>query len=238
VTKVKEFLGSQFDKQGAPIGSSFENPIPFTPEVVKPSDTLFLTGPQIRATFVEDFTNMSVGIDSCQYQIDDAQLTGVFLVKLADGIPHRFILDQKNFWFSSCVNQAQVVTSLWNAGAKLRIFKPNKPGWSSMHSKTNIVDGTILLTGSCNLTHNGLENNSEHVVRTLDKKCVEDAQKDFASLWEESREVTASMIDVMNKKRQEAVTEKIEKSRLKAEEKPPTRSLARSMSAPSGEVPG
>jgi phosphatidylserine/phosphatidylglycerophosphate/cardiolipin synthase-like enzyme len=107
-----------------------------------------------------------------------------------------------------------------------------------MHSKTNIVDGRILLTGSCNLTHNGLENNSEHVVRTLDKKCVEDAKKDFASLWEESREVTASMIDVMNKKRQEAVTEKIEKSRLKAEEKPPTRSLARSMSAPGGEVPG
>ena len=63
-----------------------------------------------------------------------------------------------------------------------------------MHVKTWIVDDEIVLTGSTNLTHGGLENNKEHLFRITEPSVVTAVVDDFELLWEQAEEVTPAMI--------------------------------------------
>ena len=63
-----------------------------------------------------------------------------------------------------------------------------------MHAKSFVVDGRVLFTGSVNLTHNGMENNKEHMFRICDPYPVAQVEADFEELWEESEDVDDDMI--------------------------------------------
>jgi len=113
----------------------------------------------------------------------------------------RMILDQKNFFDSSCARQAERVEELYQAGCKMRIVKPtSRAGFSSMHCKTWLVDDEVILTGSLNLTHNALENNKEHLWTMRNSDAVQHLKEDFEELWEDSREVTLDLIQSMKNK--------------------------------------
>eukprot|EP00973_Karenia_brevis_P079714 11061157-Karenia_brevis.AAC.1 len=66
-----------------------------------------------------------------------------------------------------------------------------------MHCKTSIYDGTVVLTGSPNITHNAMECNKEHLFRITDERTAVKLCADFESDWEKSTEVTRKMIDTM-----------------------------------------
>ena len=66
-----------------------------------------------------------------------------------------------------------------------------------MHAKTWILDGATALSGSVNLTHNGLENNKEHLFRITDPECVHDMLMSFEELWSESQVVDQRHIEMM-----------------------------------------
>ena len=52
-----------------------------------------------------------------------------------------------------------------------------------MHNKIIIVDLKVLLTGSVNLTHNGLENNEENLIVTAAQGAIDAAAIRFDELW-------------------------------------------------------
>ena len=92
-----------------------------------------------------------------------------------------------------------------------------------MHVKNLVVDGKILMTGSVNLTHNGMERNKEHLYRITTKSAIEDVMVDFDREWAEATQVTQTMIDAMMEKW--------------SKRKEPQVSRSRSLSGPRGRNP-
>ncbi len=60
--------------------------------------------------------------------------------KLGAGKTVKFILDRKNFFDSSCARQAPRIKELIDAGAMIKILKPEGSGFACMHAKTLIFD--------------------------------------------------------------------------------------------------
>ena len=67
-----------------------------------------------------------------------------------------------------------------------------------MHVKTWICDETTILTGSVNMTHNGMENNAEQLWRIQSQGASGSTRADFERLWLKGVEVTSAHIDQMN----------------------------------------
>ena len=87
---------------------------------------------------------------------------------------------------------------LFEAGCQLRTLKPkNGSYFSSMHVKSWIVDKQVVLTGSTNTTHNGLDNNKEQMFRIRDPIVVDEVIADFEQTWELGVPVTQQVIDIM-----------------------------------------
>ena len=55
-----------------------------------------------------------------------------------------------------------------------------------MHAKLWVIDGCLLLTGSCNATRNGLENNMEHSLWCAETVAVCEAATTFERIWNHS----------------------------------------------------
>ena len=66
-----------------------------------------------------------------------------------------------------------------------------------MHIKTVITDGAEVLSGSCNLTANGIENNEEHLFTIGNPGAVSRAVTQFERLWSEADEVGLPEIEMM-----------------------------------------
>ena len=66
-----------------------------------------------------------------------------------------------------------------------------------MHVKTAIFDRKTVLTGSVNMTHNGMENNKEHLLRLAEPQAVDQFVADFEAEWENAQVVDQSLIDMM-----------------------------------------
>ena len=80
------------------------------------------------------------------------------------------------------------------AGCEIRTFRPYGNGFVSMHAKSWILDGTIVLSGSVNLTHNGLENNKEHLLKLTSPTVVGKFQADFDELWTQADVVSLAFL--------------------------------------------
>ena len=94
-----------------------------------------------------------------------------------------------------------------------------------MHAKTLLLDRRTILTGSCNMSNNGLENNKEHMWRIQEPHCVEELLTDFEALWVVSKAVTSADIDKMT------VRSAKEEDESKSSSRQPSRSVSRSLSA-------
>ena len=82
-----------------------------------------------------------------------------------------------------------------------------------MHVKTLIIDEQLVLTGSVNLTHNGLENNKEHLFCISEPKVVADVLSDFEKEWIQAEPVTEDMIELMLDKYEKRKNDKHDKQR-------------------------
>ena len=79
----------------------------------------------------------------------------------------------------------------------MRVIKPTGSGFACMHVKSWIVDGRVLVTGSSNLSHGGLDCNIEHVVKITEPKVVADALEEYEKVWQIAAEVTQVDINQM-----------------------------------------
>ena len=83
-----------------------------------------------------------------------------------------------------------MVEELRLAGCELRQYKPQGAGFASLHAKSWLLDNAVVLTGSVNLTSNGLGRNKEHMLRITTPSVVRSFAEDFESLWAMAEPIT------------------------------------------------
>ena len=76
-------------------------------------------------------------------------------------------------------------------------LKPKGSGFACMHVKCWFIDGSVMLSGSTNATHGGLENNKEHLYKICEPSVVNKALADFEQTWETATPVTRDVLDTM-----------------------------------------
>jgi len=128
--------------------------------------------------------------DNCEYhvskQIDDANISidCMFFSFTLDDITNE--LETKNiskrFIFESrTVNEYSEYNKLKEMGVLVLLDKnPN-----SMHNKFCVIDGKILMTGSANLSNNGMKNNDEDLVFVNDFNLAQNYLNYFNKYWKE-----------------------------------------------------
>ena len=98
-----------------------------------------------------------------------------------------------------------------------------------MHVKTLVFDRKVVLTGSVNLTHNGMENNKEHLFRIEDPSIIESVMTDFEDDWRQAEPVGDPLIAEMMEKYAAKEAEK-DQRRIARETRSRSRSATRSLS--------
>jgi len=194
--------------------------------------TQFFTGKEMCPVLMSELTGMKSSFDGLQYQIDHTQCIVRLVAKLSQGMQGRLLLDKSNFQHSSCARQALRVQELWEAGCQLKVLRPKGGTFACMHVKTLIFDRKTLLTGSVNMTHNGLENNKEHLYRIPDPHTVAEVLADFETVWATAEVVTQDMIDHMLKKHDER------KANPRSRSESVSRGVSRSLASELEEVDG
>ena len=160
--------------------------------------------------------------------MDHTECIGLMVLKIARFRARgRLLLDKESFFFSSCVRQAARIHELYRAGCEFRIAKPMVGFFACNHVKCLILDARIALTGSVNLTHNGLENNKEHLYRLTEPAFVADLLADFEKEWLSAQRVTDEEIRMMLEKSDKRQEKKREKSMAKPPPGPPPESVPR-----------
>ena len=157
----------------------------------------FYSGSDMLPTLMQELRGLTSEICGFQYQSDHTECIVQLVVKLTQGVKGRIIFDRSNFLRSSCARQAPRVSELWDAGCEMKVMKPAGGGFACMHVKTLIFDNRVVLTGSVNMTHNGHENNKEHLFRISEPRTVADVLSDFEEEWKEAEPVTEAMITKM-----------------------------------------
>ena len=149
------------------------------------------------------------------YAIDHTEVVMVLVQKLTQGMPGRIILDKGNFYVPSATRQAKRVNELYKAGCQFKMLRPAGMGWPNMHAKTLLCDDMLAITGSCNLTHNGMVSSKEHVYVVSYPKVVGELVADFESTWELAETVGSKEIDEMMRKDAERNDKKVKDNEIK-----------------------
>ena len=77
------------------------------------------------------------------------------------------------------------------------MLKPAGGGYASQHVKCWILDEKVVLSGSVNLTHNGLERNKEHLYEIREVNAVKAVQADFEADWNSAEEITPELFELL-----------------------------------------
>ena len=198
-----------------------------------PEEVSFFTGADIEPNLLGAVKGMKKTFDAFCYQIDQTAVCVHLIAFIVGGGSARILFDKSNFLCSSCARQAPRVLELWEKGCKMKVVP--KPGYASMHAKTVIFDNKCVYTGSVNMTHNGFENNKEHLIVLTTPSVVTQFADDFESEWAKAETVTQELVDDMMaryKKREDNKEEaRNEKQRQRSRSKSLSRNTSRSLSS-------
>jgi hypothetical protein len=147
---------------------------------------------------LKDLEKVERTINGWAYQLDHRDVIAEIILRITRyGVQCRLILDKENFYGSSCARQAAGVNELFRAGCLIRIRKPPGGLYSCVHVKCLIFDEKVMMSGSLNLTHNGLQNNKEHLYRLSEPELIEDVMADFDREWMLAEGVGEREISIM-----------------------------------------
>ena len=101
----------------------------------------------------------------------------------------KLILDQPQMRGPICGLQPRVVRELFDHKdqVEIRLFRAPTGGFGMLHEKTMIVDDSVYLVGSANMTENSLTRNTEANVMIRLAEVVADAVRHFHTVWEAAR---------------------------------------------------
>ena len=139
-------------------------------------------------------------IDAAVYICDSRDLCAALAQRMAPepGQPAcrvRIIVDDGEFFRPSSSEQASALASLAEQGAELRRRRPGPHAFAKQHEKLWIIDGQLLISGSCNATNNSLQRCEENQVYCTVARAVEEAVRHYAELWDLAHPVSQEDFD-------------------------------------------
>ena len=155
-------------------------------------EVTFFTDCDIYPAHVSAFKDIKLTFDGMQYMVDDRHLI-VFLYRkmLKEGVKGRVILDKNNYSQSnSRRSECPMVEELRLAGCELWHYKQQGAGFASLHARPWVLDDAVVLTGSVNLTSNGMNRNKEHMLRISTPSVVRSYAEDFEDLWNKAEPIS------------------------------------------------
>ena len=97
-----------------------------------------------------------------------------------------------------------MVEELRLAGCELRQYKPQGAGFASLHAKSWVLDDAVVLTGSVNLTSNGMNRNKEHMLRISTPSVVRSyAEPISEEYWESQIVAWRKLPEIKEEKKKE-----------------------------------
>ena len=94
----------------------------------------------------------------------------------------KIVMERSQMMYSSCARGAERMKQLYDAGAEIRMRNAGK-GFSIMHCKALILDDHVALSGSVNLTENGMKNNDENFLVVRQEASLTEITNHFWKLW-------------------------------------------------------
>ena len=185
----------------------------------------YFSGGEMADVMLEELAMAKRSIDGMQLLIDHTSGVTTLIAQIFTGVTLRLLLDKGQFQSSSSARQADRLRDLWLAMTRakkgeIRIMSGRTTGgFAMMHAKTWVIDKRVCLLGSVNLTHNGLENNTENLVRISEPGCVQKACKDFEARWNEAEVVDDALIQKMIEADTARKEQKDEKRREREEDR-------------------
>ena len=183
----------------------------------------FFSGKEMLPMVLKEIDGIKESFQGMQYVIDHEECCLGLVHKAGEGVRGQLLLDRDNFYDSSCVRQALRIYALWHEGVEIRLVKPKGvSGFACMHVKSWVFDDKVLISGSCNLTHGGLENNIEHMYKINAVDVIGKVKQNFSALWETGTQVNQDEIDLMMKKRDQRIDRKRSSSMQRSSSAPRT----------------
>ena len=160
----------------------------------------FATGPAMLPIVLENFEKIRSSFSGWCYCLDHTSACLTLCLKASKGASGRLLFDRDNFFSSSCARQCPRLIELYKEGVEMRYVKPSGSGFACMHVKAWLLDEDVLMTGSVNITHGGLENNIEHLYVIAVPSVVAETREHFEQVWAGATTVGQADIDIMKKK--------------------------------------
>ena len=146
---------------------------------------------------LHELDSLQTSFQGHQYCLDHTDSCVKMVFQLGKGKVGRLIFDRSMFMDGSSARQPSRLKELWEAGCQMKLLQPKGGPFARMHVKSLMFDKKVLHTGSVNLTHNGHENNKEHMFRITEPTTVAAVVEDFEKDWERAEAVTQPLIDEM-----------------------------------------
>ena len=117
------------------------------------------------------------------YCFDYEEGVRILADKRRRNISVRILIDEGQYKKPSCKRQSSAIDRLLEWGVEFRSLNPGRGGYSVMHAKSWVVDGTTALIGSPNFTANGMENSEEILTIIRNEDCISSYLDWFERLW-------------------------------------------------------
>jgi len=202
----------------------------------------FYTDQEMLPAYVAAFIGILKSFDSMQYILDNEELCKILCQKVSQmSVRGRLIIDRDNLSASGAKGrECPRINELKDAGIEIRVFKPRYKGFgfASLHCKTWIIDDSLVLSGSVNVTDCGFGGNKEHMYEIRDPEVVAALRADFTNVWNEAEplcdEKLAKLTEEYNQRMLDKEKEKKEKEeqRSRRSQSLPTRRALGDAEAP------
>ena len=140
--------------------------------------------PHIGLTLCQEFRKAEQVVLGTCYCFDFFDGCRILGAGLRLNVQVRILLDSHQFMKPSCKSQPARVNEMIQWGAELRRYSPQRGSYSMMHAKSWLIDGSVLITGSPNFTHNGMESSGEVMTVVQGAQdCITKYLEWFEHLW-------------------------------------------------------
>ena len=95
------------------------------------------------------------------------------------------MIDRDYFKNRRSVGEVGCVKTMMVRGCKVKTYYPGGNGFASLHMKSWLLDGVVLLTGSMNMTTQSLDYNVEELIVIMDAEICRQKMELMEAMWDD-----------------------------------------------------
>ena len=154
-----------------------------------------VAGENVAPTFLDELAKSRKSIKATIYTFDHDRIVDILREASQRSVDVQLLFDDGQMRLPSCKRQFAKVALLVDAGVQVRTYTvPGRGYGASLHSKTFLLDSSVLLSGSPNATRNAFENNWECLLVVKTASAPKDFERVFEDLWHRGVAMTAEKL--------------------------------------------